>query len=99
MAARNLLLVIASITGTCGLLPCFGGVHELHTAELTLALDDAGRLVQLKNIHTGRNYIGAEARPPWRMFYRSKDALELEIEPDQQKGVVLDAGNQLLIEY
>jgi hypothetical protein len=76
---------------------------ELSNSRISIALDQDGRLIELKNQETGHNYIKGPARPPWRMYYRLNGpmdgALDLEISPDGQKGAVRREGSTLTLSY
>ena len=64
-----------------------------------IALDSQGRLVELVNGQTGSRYVVDGERPPWRMFYRSGDALDLEIEPDGQSTKITRSARGITLHY
>lgn len=90
------------VTG-CQLLEAQVGRQELVNAKVRMALDGEGRIVELTNRQTGSRYVESGGRAPWRMYYRLggplDGALDLEIEPDAQKGLVKREGNSLVLSY
>ncbi len=76
-----------------------GPVHVLENAKVRLALDARGRLSELVNVQTGNRYAATSARAPWRMFYRSEAAPDLEIRSEIQDGRVTRDGHALVVSY
>ena len=78
--------------------------YELSNDKVALILDARGRLAKLTHRQTGHDYVGGGNHAPWRMYYRSgtsmTGALDLAIEPDEQKAPqVRRENNTLVISY
>jgi hypothetical protein len=73
--------------------------YVLRSSAVNLALDAGGRLVQFGNPATRHDYLGTPGHAIWRMFYRSPDAIDLEISPDDQQATVSQQGGALVLRY
>ncbi|MDO5581365.1 MAG: DUF6259 domain-containing protein [Planctomycetia bacterium] len=74
-------------------------IYQIKDAKTTIAVNESGDLVQLKNLATGHEYIG-EPSHLWRLYYDEKDGeLENQITPENNKPQISASDNKIELKY
>jgi hypothetical protein len=99
MNSIRLLAALAAFIALPGAsLASQAGAHDLSNSQVRLLVDKSGNLVELSNRATGNSYVRNAGNPLWKMYYRTADALELEVSAGAAPTIRRD-GAQLIISY